>query len=159
GPVLWQFAPTKRYDEDDFAAFLALLPGEQDGLALSHAVEVRHESFVCEGFVALARRHGVAIVVADHPGYPQIADLTAGFVYARVQTSSENHAAGHSVDRIDEWAGTARSWAEGHAPQGLTYAAPREKPAEVGRDVYLFMIGGAKVRNPAAAQALIGRLE
>ncbi len=157
GPILWQFAPTKRFDADDFAAFLALLPEKQDGLAISHAVEVRHESFACAEFVAQARKHDVAIVIADHPEYPQIADLTAPFVYARVQKSRDNLAAGYGDGELKEWVRIAKSWSEGHAPAGLAYAASREAAAG-GRDVYIFMIGGAKVRNPAAAQALIAGL-
>src|ERR1700752_1426671 len=46
GPILWQFAPTKKFDADDFEAFLKLLPEKQDGVALRHALEVRHDSFV-----------------------------------------------------------------------------------------------------------------
>ncbi|MBB6125273.1 DUF72 domain-containing protein [Sphingobium subterraneum] len=158
GPILWQFAPTKRFDPADFAAFLALLPAQQDGLAMSHAVEVRHASFACAEFVALARKHDVAIVIADHPEYPQIGDLTAGFVYARVQKSREDIPAGYSEAELEDWARIAKSWAEGHAPDGLHYAAAREKTAAKGRDVYMFLIGGAKVRNPVAAQTLIARL-
>jgi uncharacterized protein YecE (DUF72 family) len=30
GPVLWQFAPTKKFDADDFEAFLKLLPMSKD---------------------------------------------------------------------------------------------------------------------------------
>ncbi len=45
GPINWQFATTKRFDAEDFAAFLKLLPKSVDGLAIRHAVEVRHESF------------------------------------------------------------------------------------------------------------------
>jgi hypothetical protein len=33
-----------------------------------------------------------------------------------------------------------------------------EAPAPRPRDAYVFFISGAKVRNPAAAEALIGRL-
>src|SRR5689334_7850073 len=84
GPINWQFPPTKQFDADDFGRFLELLPGEVDGQTLRHAVEVRHESFCDEAFVALARKHGVAIVVAGDSKYPQIADPTASFVYARI---------------------------------------------------------------------------
>ncbi|MDH8618536.1 DUF72 domain-containing protein, partial [Klebsiella pneumoniae] len=45
GPVLWQFAPTKKFDEADFGAFLDLLPRKFDGLTLRHVVEVRNDSF------------------------------------------------------------------------------------------------------------------
>lgn len=156
GPILWQFAPTKRFDPDDFGAFLALLPDSQDGVALAHAVEVRHESFACKEFVDLARHQKVAIVIADHPEYPQIADITADFVYARIQKSREEEPLGYPSMALDEWARIANSWAAGHAPDGLSYVAAKQPASQ--RDVYLFMISGAKVRNPAAAMALIERL-
>ena len=87
GPILWQLAPTKRFDPDELRAFLMLLPTSRDGIALRHALEVRHESFKCREFVAMARAANVAIVFADHDIYPEIADLTADFVYARLQRS------------------------------------------------------------------------
>ena len=157
GPILWQFAPTKRFEPEDFAAFLDLLPAEHGGVALRHALEVRHESFVCAEFVELARRHGVAIVYADHPEYPAIADLTADFVYARLQQSREAVATGYDADALDEWARVARSWAKGHAPEGLDYVCAKEPPAD-GREVFVYFISGAKVRNPAAAMALAERV-
>ncbi|RVC17097.1 DUF72 domain-containing protein, partial [Mesorhizobium sp. M7A.F.Ca.AU.001.01.1.1] len=77
GPILWQFAPTKKFDPDDFEAFLKLLPEKQDGVALRHALEVRNDSFVVPEFAALARKYKAAIVYADHANYPDIADITA----------------------------------------------------------------------------------
>ncbi|HEY4125156.1 MAG TPA: DUF72 domain-containing protein, partial [Rhizomicrobium sp.] len=41
GPINWQFVATKKFDADDFAAFLKLLPKKQGGIVLRHAVEVR----------------------------------------------------------------------------------------------------------------------
>ncbi|MDR3450425.1 MAG: DUF72 domain-containing protein, partial [Alphaproteobacteria bacterium] len=64
GPINWQFMATKKFDAKDFAAFLSLLPEKQDGLALRHAVEVRHPSFACAEFVALCRAHNVAIITS-----------------------------------------------------------------------------------------------
>ena len=85
GPVLWQFAPTKKFDEADFGAFLELLPDAIDGRKLQHVVEVRHDSFKTPAFIALLRKFGVAVVYADHHKYPAIADVTADFVYSRLQ--------------------------------------------------------------------------
>lgn len=158
GPVVWQFAPTKRFEAEDFAAFLDLLPVKHGSMALRHALEVRHESFACAEFVALARQHGAAIVIADHDEYPQIADLTADFVYARLMRSRAEIATGYPAGELDEWARIAESWRSGHAPEGLTYAAPREAPASPGRDVFAYIISGAKVRAPAAAIALAERV-
>ncbi|WP_156678596.1 DUF72 domain-containing protein [Sphingomonas profundi] len=157
GPLLWQFLPTKRFDPDDFAAFLALLPREKDGVALRHAVQVRHESFVDPAFVALARKAGVAIVFADHADYPALADPSGDFIYARLENAREEEPTGYAPAELDRWAQAARRWAAGEAPKGLPYAAdPRAKGK--ARDVFVFMINGAKVRAPAAAMALIERI-
>lgn len=157
GPILWQFMATKAFDPDDFSAFLDLLPARQDGLSLRHAVEVRHESFRTPDFIALARRKGVAVVFADTPKYPQIADLTADFVYARLQDAREEELTGYSPAALDRWAAIARAWATGESPSGPEYAVS-ERTEQRPRDVFLFMINGAKVRAPAAAQALLKRL-
>ena len=157
GPILWQFMPTKQFDAEDFGAFLGLLPPERDGLRLRHAVEVRHESFRDPRFIDLARKHGAAIVFADSPDYPAIADLTADFVYARLQDAREDELEGYAPAALDCWVDVARNWAEGAAPEGLDYVGACGAKA-AGREVFLFMINGAKVRAPAAAQALIARL-
>ena len=157
GPILWQLAPTKGFDAEDIAAFFALLPVSRDGLALRHAIEPRHESFRCADFVALARSAGVAIVVADHDEHPQIADRTADFVYARLQRTREEEPAGYSPAELDRWAKVLRGWAKGENPKGLDYVAETPAPAKP-REVFAFVISGAKVRNPLAARALIERV-
>jgi len=157
GPILWQFMPTKQFDADDFGAFLRLLPPEQDGLTLRHAVEVRHESFRDPRFVDLAREHKVAVVFAESPDYPAIADLTADFVYARLMGAQERIETGYPAETLDQWAKVTKEWQAGKAPSGLTYAS-QTKAKETPRDVFLFMIAADKVKNPAAAMALIERM-
>jgi len=157
GPINWQFAPTKRFEPDDFAAFLQLLPASIEGVPLRHAIEARHESFRCAEFVALARDKGVGIVVAADSEYPQIADPTAPFVYVRVMGTSESEPVGYSPSALDAWAARARSWAAGATPGDLALlAAPPDAPH--GREVFFYVISGAKQSNPAAAMALIERL-
>jgi uncharacterized protein YecE (DUF72 family) len=156
GPILWQLAPTKKYDPDEIGAFLALLPASRDGIALRHAIEARHDSFRDRAFVAQARAAGVAIVVADHDTYPEIADLTADFVYARLQRTRANEPAGYPPADLDRWAGVIRGWAKGEGPAELAYASDVPSPA-APREVFAFVISGAKERNPAAAMALIER--
>ncbi|BCF92416.1 MULTISPECIES: DUF72 domain-containing protein [Paraburkholderia] len=157
GPINWQFPPTKQFDADDFGSFLELLPAKVDGQTLRHAVEVRHESFCDEAFVALARKHGVAIVVAGDSKYPQIADPTASFVYARIMGTEEANPSGYAKKALDKWTERAQTWAAGGAPDDLdTYARAAPKKA---RDVYLFVISGHKAHNPAAAMALIERIK
>jgi len=157
GPINWQFATTKRFDPDDFAAFLKLLPSSVDGLAIRHAVEVRNDSFRTPHFVALARAHGVAIVIAGDSKYPQIADVTAPFVYARVMGTVEEEEAGYPSAALDLWAERAKTWAAGGSPRDLATLAAHE-PDDHGREVLLYVISGDKERNPAAAMALIDRV-
>jgi uncharacterized protein YecE (DUF72 family) len=156
GPILWQFAPTKKYDAEDFEAFLNLLPKTHDGIALRHAIEVRHESFAAKPFVELARKFGAGIVIADAAKYPLIADVTGDFVYARLQRSEAKVETGYTTKDIAKWAKVAETWADGGEPKDLPRigaAAPKKK-----RDVFVYVISGAKERAPAAAMALIAKL-
>jgi uncharacterized protein YecE (DUF72 family) len=158
GPILWQLAPTKKFDADEIRDFLMLLPTSRDGIPLRHALEVRHESFVSREFVALARSSHVAIVFADHEIYPEIADLTADFVYARLQQAKEAEPAGYAPEALDRWAKVVRGWAKGESPAGLDYVSDANAPP-APREVFAFFIGSEKVRNPAAAEALNARLK
>jgi uncharacterized protein YecE (DUF72 family) len=157
GPINWQFMPTKKFEPDDFGAFLELLPKKLGGRMLRHAIEVRHDSFCTPEFVLLARAHQVAIVIAADAGYPQIADVTAPFVYGRIMGTSEKERKGYSNQAIDRWAERARLWSSGDAPKELKTLYSQQETAEV-RDVYIYVISGYKAHNPAAALALIERL-
>ena len=157
GPINWQFMPTKKFEPADFEAFLRLLPREAAGRTLRHAVEVRHGSFRSAEFIALAREHGVAIVIAADSAHPQIADATAPFVYARIMGTQATEELGYSGAVLDLWAARARAWACGAPADGLDYVEPPRAHGNP-RDVYLYVISGHKVRNPAAAMSLIRRL-
>jgi uncharacterized protein YecE (DUF72 family) len=157
GPILWQFMPTKRFEPDDFAGFLALVPREVQGLALRHVMDVRHASFATPAYLALARKFGVATVFADTDEYPSFADITGNFVYARLQRSRSDVATGYEANALDAVADCARLWASGSGP-AVVPRIEAAQPAGAARDVFMFFIGGAKERAPAAAQALIARL-
>lgn len=139
GPINWQLAASKRFDPDEMAAFLALLPPSHEGVALRHALEPRHDSFADPAFYALARKAGVAVIMADSPDYPPFADAAEGapFVYVRLQNARAELETGYPADALADWAGRIRGW------------------TGQGRDVFAFLINGAKERAPAAAQALI----
>ena len=139
GPILWQFAPFKRFTGDDIAAFIDLLPEKLGGLTLRHAIEPRHESFRDDRFFELCRARNVAIVFEDSDDYPQIEADTADFAYARLQRMNEETVTGYDDATLDGFAKRARAW-------------------QSKGDVYIFMINGAKVRAPAAALALQERL-
>jgi uncharacterized protein YecE (DUF72 family) len=157
GPINWQFAPTKTFDPKDFESFLKLLPKNLNGHALRHVVEVRHDSFRHPDFAGLLREHGIAAVIAADSDYPQIADVTASFVYARIMGTQEAEPQGYSKAALDMWAERAKALAKGDAPEGLETITP-QSPDGTARDVYLYVISGHKLRNPAAAKALIQRL-
>jgi uncharacterized protein YecE (DUF72 family) len=139
GPINWQFMATKTFNPVDFGGFLALLPKEMDGLVLRHAVEVRSPTFLCEAFYDLTRTYGVAIVYAKDEDFPEIDQPTADFTYARLMASQEDLETGVTEDELDGFAQQTKGWAK----RG---------------DVFAYFISGAKVRNPAAAQALIAKL-
>jgi uncharacterized protein YecE (DUF72 family) len=158
GPINWQFLPTKRYDPEDFEAFLKLLPASVEGHAIRHAVEVRHESFRVPGFVDLLRGYGVGVVLTDKASFPEIPDLTASFVYARLQRAVEAEKTGYPVAELDRWVERARAWSKGGAAEGLAAIGGAEKKPAKSRDVFIYMINGFKPKAPAAAMALIERL-
>jgi uncharacterized protein YecE (DUF72 family) len=157
GPILWQMAPTKKFDPEDFSGFLALLPPKLDGKAIRHVVEVRHESFLVPAFIDLLRKFSVAVVLVESGKHPLIADVTSDFVYARLQGTSDKEKTGYPAKALDLWAKRARTWADGGAPDDLATVGGKA-PAKAKRDVFIYMISGAKVRAPAAAMALIERL-
>lgn len=139
GPINWQLPPTKKFDPDDMAAFLDLLPNRLEGLPLHHAIEVRHESFACNAFTDLLRGRNIAAVQAADSEYPQIDTPTAPFAYLRIMGTREGEPHGYSEADLDRWADRLRDMAK-------------------ARDVFLFVISGHKAANPAAARALIQRL-
>lgn len=141
GPVLWQFAPWMPFDEGGFGAFLELLPRQRDGRAIRHVVEVRHRSFVSPAFADLLRRHRVALALVDDENYPAFDEVTADFVYARLRRCAEGESTGYAADALDGW-----------------MERFRELSAQSGRDCFVYFINGAKIRAPAAAQALLQRL-
>lgn len=157
GPILWQFMATKKFDAEDFGAFLKLLPAAHEGVKLRHAVQVRHESFAVPQFVAMCRDAGVAIVYAHSPEYPAIADITGDFVYARLESGEDDNPFCYPEAELDRWAAVAQCWAAGGRPVGLSYVEDRDPP-KTPRETFMFFIHGGKVRAPAGAQALAARV-
>ena len=140
GPILWMLAARRKFDRDDIAAFLELLPETYDGLRMRHVIEPRHESFRDEAFFDLCRARNVAVVFGDDDEFPCIEADTADFAYARLQRMRSEVATGYDAAALDSFAKRAKAW------------------RKAGRDSYIFMINGAKERAPAAALALQERL-
>ena len=158
GPVLWQFAPFKPFDRDDFARFLDHLPGTLDGLKLNHVVEARHSSFRDPAFVKLLRDRAVAVSFTDAETWPNIADLTGEVVYARLQRGDDALAAAYRPKEFDAWAERAKVWAKGGAPKDLPLVDATHRLDAKPRDVFIYFIHEGKLKTPAAATALIERL-
>lgn len=140
GPILWQFLPRRKFDADDIAGFFDLLPAKLDGIELRHAIEPRDDSFRDEKFFDLCRNRNIAVVFEDSDEYPLIEADTADFIYARLQRMRSEVSTGYDEAALKKFAARSRKWRKD------------------GRDVYIFMINGAKERAPAAALALQERL-
>jgi uncharacterized protein YecE (DUF72 family) len=157
GPIVWQFMPTKQFDPEDFEAFLNLLPKDVDGIKLRHVMDVRHETFMTEAYLKLARKYKVGTVFTDSDEYPSFADITGDFVYARLMRTESKLKTGIGPKALAQWAGIGQQWRQGQDPSDLPHVS--DKPAaQKARDVFMYFISGAKERAPAAAMALIKQL-
>lgn len=157
GPIVWQFATSKRFDPADFEAFLQLLPREVGGVPLRHVMDVRHETFKTPEYLALARRHGVGTVFTDSDEYPSFADVTGDFVYVRTMRTDSNLPQGCTSQALAQIAASCRRWQDGGEPDALPRVEPPQTAAP-GRDVFLLFISGAKEKAPHAAMGVIAAL-
>jgi uncharacterized protein YecE (DUF72 family) len=107
-------------------------------------------------FVKLLRERNIAVVSVESDKHAAISDVTADFVYARLERSEATEKAGYATQALDAWAKRLRAWAEGGMPADLD-CLEKALPARP-RDVFAYFISGAKERNPAAAMAMIERL-
>ena len=182
GPLLWQFPPNMRFDAGRFDAFFAMLPHDTkaaQALAqrhdskvtgrtsllverrrpLRHAVEIRHDSFRDEAFIALLRKHRIALVVADTAGkWPLLEDLTADFAYLRLHGDKELYASGYSAAALDGWAERIRAWSRGGQPDDARLVSRHFAPSRATRDVYCYFDNDIKVHAPFDAARLLGKL-
>jgi uncharacterized protein YecE (DUF72 family) len=182
GPILWQFPPGFRFEPERFATFLALLPKDgpaalalaerhdahvrehtwlaADGIGrIRHAVEIRHESFCTPDFVALLRRHGVALVTADAPRWPALFDLTADFAYCRLHGGKQLYRSSYDPAALDRWAARLQAWSHGLPMTDGRFIAPAAETDLQPRDVYLYFDNTMEQAAPVDALALIDRLQ
>ena len=182
GPFLWQFPPQFRYDEERFETFFRMLPRNlgdalclarrrdarmkgrcrlaiHDKLRLRHAVEIRHESFVDERFVAQLRRHEIALVVADTAGkWPYFEDVTADFMYLRLHGDAELYVSGYTDAALERWAERIRAWAAGGEPNDARRISVQPASKRRSRDIYCYFDNDVKVRAPVDAHTLMRKL-
>lgn len=182
GPFLWQFPPNFKFDPERMEHFLGLLPHDSEaGLAvarnyeprmegkvaldvdkkrqLRHAVEIRHESFMDEAFIALLRKYKVAVVVADTAGkWPYIEDVTADFMYLRLHGDKELYASGYTDEALDRWAKRIQAWTSGSQPADAHLVSSKAPPVRKSRDIFCYFDNDIKVRAPFDARRLIEKL-
>jgi uncharacterized protein YecE (DUF72 family) len=182
GPFLWQFPPNFRFDPERMEHFLSLLPHDTDAALtmarhyeprmegkvsldagkkrkLRHAVEIRHESFVDEAFIALLRKYKVAMVVADTAGkWPNYEDVTADFMYLRLHGDKELYASGYSEEALDRWADKIRAWTAGKQPGDARLISSKVPPQRASRDLFCYFDNDIKVHAPFDARKLIDKL-
>ena len=183
GPILWQFPPQLRFEPDKIESFLRMLPrdtGEALALArrhddkmhgrewleidavrpLRHAIEIRHDSFRDDAFIALLRTYNVALVVADSAGkFPNDEDVTADFMYIRLHGEHELYASGYEDDSLARWADKIRLWSAGKQPPDARLVSQAPPPPAASRDVYCYFDNDIKVRAPFDARRLMALLD
>ena len=181
GPVLWQFPAQFTYNPERLQSFFSILPRThkeaaklarqhderldnrswfrvQQDRPLRHAIEIRHNSFVCEEFISLLRKHNIGLVVADTVEWPLLMDVTADFVYCRLHGSEQLYVSGYESEAIETWAGRVVQWSRGGEVTDAARASASLAPKAVARDVYVYFDNDAKVRAPFDAMALRKRV-
>jgi len=181
GPILWQFPPNMGFDAEKFETFFSLLPRdtlaaaalakEHDGKMkakswtradrkrpIRHAVEIRHPQFMCEEFIAMLRRHRIALVFADTPKWPYTEDITADFIYLRLHGDKELYASGYGDEALDRWAQRIRAWRQGRQPRDAKRISRKLPPKAKVRDVYAYFDNDIKVHAPFDAMSLAAKL-
>jgi uncharacterized protein YecE (DUF72 family) len=182
GPILWQLPPSSKFDADVIENFCRLLPHTHaeaariaanhdrwmngrawlevaEDLPFRHAIEVRHNSFACEEYVAILRKHQVALVVADTPEWPRLFDITADFMYCRLHGSEKLYSSGYTPEALDEWAKRVLAWSRSEEVTDGDHASTTEGPKQASRDVFVYFDNDQKVRSPFDAQSLHKKIE
>ena len=113
GPILIQLPPTytKTLGLSRLESFLSMLPS-----SYQYALEVRHQSLVCEELFGLLEQYNVAFVIIDGPPtFPRTPlRVTADFVYIRFHGRYERfpYAYRYKDEELAEWAPKIKQLAE-----------------------------------------------
>jgi uncharacterized protein YecE (DUF72 family) len=177
GPILWQLPPQTSFNAERIEQFLKLLPHSQkqaaayakqrdewmagrswleveEDLPLRHAMECRHKSFATPEYIALLRKYGVALVVADSVKWPVMMDITADIIYCRLHGSEKLYPEGYTSDGIDTWARRVIAWSRGEEVTDGARIHPEPGPKRSSRDVFVYFDDDNKARAPFNAQSL-----
>jgi uncharacterized protein YecE (DUF72 family) len=177
GPILWQFPPNFRFNAEKLETFFRLLPRDTEQAAacgrrhdhrlkgrawlrtdrrrpIRHAMEIRHESFRDPAFVALLRRHDIALVCADTVEWPLAMDLTADFVYVRLHGSTELYRSAYGRPALKRWAARVTAWRDGKPMTDGNFISAKQ-PRHRRRDVFLYFDNTDKLQAPRDALSLM----
>ena len=181
GPILWQTPPWLQFDREKMSAFLKLLPRtstaasrlasehnlkNEDWIAteavartrIRYVFEPRHESFFCEDFVELLRKHNAALAFADAAGkWPYAEDVTTDFVYIRLHGSEELYAGGYSEAQLKSWAKRIEKWRAGRDPRDAKRITSTGI-SKGARDVYVYFDNSITNHAPLDAVRLSAML-
>jgi uncharacterized protein YecE (DUF72 family) len=181
GPILWQFPPNFLFNREKLERFFEALPRDTKGAAkvakkhgarlkgrtffgvkknrrLRHAIEIRHDSFKTPEFVALLRKHDVAMVVADTAGkWPFLEDVTSDFVYTRLHGDEQLYVSGYTPEALDAWARKVKAWLAGGEAKGAKHASEKAAKKAKSRAVFVYFDNDVKVRAPFDAFGLAQR--
>jgi uncharacterized protein YecE (DUF72 family) len=176
GPILWQFPPNFKFDPALMEQFLDQLPKTTAAAArlrkncdarmkdrmwaevdrdrpISHAVEIRHESFATPRWARLLRKYNVASVVADTAGkWPMLHDVTADFVYVRLHGAEELYSSGYTPSALNAWAKKVKVWSLGGDANAHPIGPPARKRAS--RNIFVYFDNDIKVHAPFDAKKL-----
>ena len=182
GPFLWQFSPRFRFDAERLDHFSRCCRGTPrrprprraarsparraapgraptEAGALRHAIEIRHPSFLDPAFVALLRRHDIALVFADTVGVALCRGRDRRFrlsAPARLRRALCQRLFGRGARPLGgahHGCGRAGARAERRAAD-----RPGQRPPRRPRDVYVYFDNDAKVRAPFDARSLRAKL-
>ena len=103
GPILLQFPPGFRKDQDRLVEFLKEVEEADSNLARLRLVfEFRHESWFTDEIYRLLTRHGAALCIADSSNYPRKDVLTTDFTYVRFHGRAQLFASSYSQAELAE---------------------------------------------------------
>lgn len=180
GPILWQFPPWFRFDEETMTAFLELLPRSSYEAALlarentiktkekrwtdviadvgfRYAFEPRHESFFTREFIELLRSRNAALAIADTGGkYSYAEDITADFLYIRLHGDAL-YTSDYSDTVLDKWARRIKSWKKGSEPRDVVKISKR-KAVKGTRDIFVYFDNSIEGHAPLDALQLARNL-
>jgi uncharacterized protein YecE (DUF72 family) len=182
GPILWQFPPSFRFDEQQFETFLRALPADIEHAAeiarkhdahvahpclaidknrrMRHAIEIRHDSFCDPRFVELLRKYAAALVISDAvANWPYAEDMTTDFVYMRLHGAETLYGGEYTDAALDRWARRIQLWAKGAEPADAKRIGHASAKTHAARDVFCYFDNDQKVCAPFDAARLANRIK